>query len=285
MEPWFILLPYQQRLAFFLGLFKRCSVELIASFLSAILLSDGKERVYSISKTNPQLDDINEPPLRSIFKPSNADLSMIHIFLRFLILTDYQKKIIVLHFLKLCDDRLLAQLANQMHEIIFFAKEENRWSENENNSSGTEAPDEKVPPFTEGINLSEIHSTEPVSNCETEDDGFDIECEDFISSKIPVTKSRVSSKSKHNLRTIPSYFRNHGSKDLISSLPIGISKKIFGLLDKISITNCLCVSSSWRTLAEEVNSEVTIQSEVSESVKLMQVSRVLVNKNIFNIQF
>ena len=61
-------------------------------------------------------------------------------------------------------------------------------------------------------------------------------------------------------------------KDFIRYLPIHISKCILGMLDQVSLFNCVCVSKNWRYVAEEVHKEYYINQHLQEEVMLMQVS-------------
>lgn len=84
-----------------------------------------------------------------------------------------------------------------------------------------------------------------------------------------------------NLRTDPSVFvlampsiAHSGIakyKDFIRCLPVHLSKFILGLLDKNSLTNCLCISKHWRILAEGVKADYMVHQLMTEEIMLMQV--------------
>ncbi|XP_048576001.1 F-box/WD repeat-containing protein 10 [Nematostella vectensis] len=59
-------------------------------------------------------------------------------------------------------------------------------------------------------------------------------------------------------------------KDFLRCLPVHLSKYILGMLDKNSLTNCLCISKHWRLLAEEVQSDFMVHQLMSEEIMLMQ---------------
>ncbi len=59
-------------------------------------------------------------------------------------------------------------------------------------------------------------------------------------------------------------------KDFIHGLPVHLSKLILGFLDRVSLYNCLCVSSHWRAMAEEVQAEQQVSQRVKEEVVLME---------------
>lgn len=61
-------------------------------------------------------------------------------------------------------------------------------------------------------------------------------------------------------------------KDFIRCLPVHLSKFILGVLDKNSLTNCLCISKHWRILAEEVKQDFLVHQLMTEEVMLMQVT-------------
>ena len=61
-------------------------------------------------------------------------------------------------------------------------------------------------------------------------------------------------------------------KDFLRCLPVHLSKRILGMLDKNSLTNCLCLSKHWRVLAEEVKSDYMVHQIMTEEIMLMQVS-------------
>lgn len=60
-------------------------------------------------------------------------------------------------------------------------------------------------------------------------------------------------------------------KDFIRCLPVHLSKRILGMLDKNSLTNCLCLSKHWRVLAEEVKQDYMVHQIMVEEIMLMQV--------------
>lgn len=60
-------------------------------------------------------------------------------------------------------------------------------------------------------------------------------------------------------------------RDMIRQLPVHISKMILSFLDKTSLMNALCVSSSWRILVEEVHRDTYVNQQLWEEVMLMQV--------------
>ena len=60
-------------------------------------------------------------------------------------------------------------------------------------------------------------------------------------------------------------------KDFIRCLPVHVSKYILGMLDQVSLFNCVCVSKNWRGIVEEVHKEYYINQHLQEEVMLMQV--------------
>lgn len=62
-------------------------------------------------------------------------------------------------------------------------------------------------------------------------------------------------------------------KDFIRCLPVHLSKYILKLLDKNSLTNCLCITKHWRILAEEVKADYMVHQIMTEEIMLMQVIR------------
>lgn len=61
-------------------------------------------------------------------------------------------------------------------------------------------------------------------------------------------------------------------KDFIRLLPVHVSKMVLGMLDQVSLFNCVCVDKCWRILAEEVHREYFVNQNLWEEVMLMQVS-------------
>lgn len=62
-------------------------------------------------------------------------------------------------------------------------------------------------------------------------------------------------------------------KDYIRWLPVHLAKNILGMLDKVSLHNCVCVSKNWRVLVEEVHRESYEKHRLWEDVMLMQVGQ------------
>lgn len=71
---------------------------------------------------------------------------------------------------------------------------------------------------------------------------------------------------------IPDYLASEKYKDFLRCLPVHLSKRILGMLDKNSLTNCLCLSKHWRVLAEEVKQDYMVHQLMTEEIMLMQVS-------------
>ena len=67
-------------------------------------------------------------------------------------------------------------------------------------------------------------------------------------------------------------FGSEKYKDFLRCLPVHLSKRILGMLDKNSLTNCLCLSKHWRVLAEEVKQDYMVHQIMTEEIMLMQVS-------------
>ena len=105
-----------------------------------------------------------------------------------------------------------------------------------------------------------------IVNDETEDEGFDDNFSD-LSSMDPTFMVLPNSIKAHS--GVAKY------KDFIRLLPVHVSKLILGLLDQVSLNNCVCVSKNWRILAEEVHRECFVQQSLREEVMLMQVRRML----------
>ncbi|EDV27374.1 uncharacterized protein TRIADDRAFT_52993 [Trichoplax adhaerens] len=60
--------------------------------------------------------------------------------------------------------------------------------------------------------------------------------------------------------------------DMIKRLPVHISKNILGMLDRVHLANCLCVSQHWRILVEQVQNDNMLQQQVWEEIMLMKGS-------------
>lgn len=78
--------------------------------------------------------------------------------------------------------------------------------------------------------------------------------------------------------SIPQYVINDTSGacayvDMIKRLPVHISKNILGMLERVDLANCLCVSKHWRILVEQVQSDNMLQQQVWEEVMLMKVRK------------
>ena len=61
--------------------------------------------------------------------------------------------------------------------------------------------------------------------------------------------------------------------DMIKRLPVHISKNILGMLERVDLANCLCVSRHWRILVEQVQSDNMLQQQVWEEIMLMKVQK------------
>ena len=72
-------------------------------------------------------------------------------------------------------------------------------------------------------------------------------------------------------------------KDFIRCLPVHLSKRILGMLDKNSLTNCLCLSKHWRVLAEEVKQDYMVHQIMVEEIMLMQVITCLALISVFSV--
>ena len=123
-----------------------------------------------------------------------------------------------------------------------------------------------IPPSRQSSTKSLLHITDFERNFFSEDyvSGEDSGEEDDYASIDP-SVIVVASPSV-------SYLGVSKYKDFIRCLPVHLSKYIFSLLDKNSLTNCLCISKHWRLLAEEVQKDFLVHQLMTEEVMLMQVS-------------
>ena len=122
-----------------------------------------------------------------------------------------------------------------------------------------------IPPSRQSSTKSFMHMTDFERNFFSEDymsGDDDDEEEDYVSLDPSVIV--VASPSQ-------AYLGVSKYKDFIRCLPVHLSKKIFSLLDKNSLTNCLCISKHWRILAEEVQKDFLVHQLMTEEVMLMQV--------------
>lgn len=125
---------------------------------------------------------------------------------------------------------------------------------------------------------SENGSNEPLNNAENfagrskffddeivnDDSGDELFGEDAMFGTVDPTTVVVPGSSK-------GYLGVSRYKDFIRCLPVHISKYILGMLDQVSLFNCVCVSKNWRGIVEEVHQEYYINQHLQEEVMLMQV--------------
>ena len=81
-------------------------------------------------------------------------------------------------------------------------------------------------------------------------------------------EERASAKVEYRSESLTSLSK----KNALDCLPVHLSKRILGMLDKNSLTNCLCLSKHWRVLAEEVKQDYMVHQIMTEEIMLMQVS-------------
>lgn len=95
--------------------------------------------------------------------------------------------------------------------------------------------------------------------------------EDYMSGDEEDDENFISSLTQND-----SFMRDYSGsgkyKDFLRCLPVHLSKRILGMLDKSSLTNCLCLSKHWRVLAEEVKQDYMVHQLMTEEIMLMQVS-------------
>lgn len=95
--------------------------------------------------------------------------------------------------------------------------------------------------------------------------------EDYMSGDGEDNDNFISSLTP-NESFMPDYSGFERYKDFLRCLPVHLSKRILGMLDKNSLTNCLCLSKHWRVLAEEVKQDYMVHQMMTEEIMLMQVS-------------
>lgn len=94
--------------------------------------------------------------------------------------------------------------------------------------------------------------------------------EDYMSGDEEDGENFISSLSQVE-SFMPDYLGSGKYKDFLRCLPVHLSKRILGMLDKNSLTNCLCLSKHWRVLAEEVKQDYMVHQLMTEEIMLMQV--------------
>ena len=95
--------------------------------------------------------------------------------------------------------------------------------------------------------------------------------EDYMSGDEEDDENLISSLAQND-SFMPDYLGSEKYKDFLRCLPVHLSKRILGMLDKSSLTNCLCLSKHWRVLAEEVKQDYMVHQLMTEEIMLMQVS-------------
>ena len=96
--------------------------------------------------------------------------------------------------------------------------------------------------------------------------------EDYMSGDEEDDEKFISSLTQNHDSFMPDYLGSGKYKDFLRCLPVHLSKQILGMLDKSSLTNCLCLSKHWRVLAEEVKQDYMVHQLMTEEIMLMQVS-------------
>ena len=94
--------------------------------------------------------------------------------------------------------------------------------------------------------------------------------EDYMSGDEGDEESFVNSLTQKE-SLAPDCLGSEKYKDFLRCLPVHLSKRILGMLDKNSLTNCLCLSKHWRVLAEEVKQDYMVHQLMTEEIMLMQV--------------
>ena len=96
--------------------------------------------------------------------------------------------------------------------------------------------------------------------------------EDYMSGDEDDDENFIRSLTPSGLESESLQLGSEKYKDFLRCLPVHLSKRILGMLDKNSLTNCLCLSKHWRVLAEEVKQDYMVHQLMTEEIMLMQVS-------------
>ena len=127
-----------------------------------------------------------------------------------------------------------------------------------------------IPPSRQSLNRHPDEMTDFEREFFSEDymSGDEGDDENFINALDPSGQESESLYTQDNLSS-------EKYKDFLRCLPVHLSKRILGMLDKSSLTNCLCLSKHWRVLAEEVKQDYMVHQLMTEEIMLMQVSIII----------
>ncbi|EDO34741.1 predicted protein [Nematostella vectensis] len=281
-KEWFIRCGEPAKRRFILGLIRRFDSIDLYEYISSILQPlQYKDFTYMRSRSRPSLPmDNSSPPSNHALNEQKLD-EQIEEYWHWFSESKYWTKLnFLLGLMQHCDTHLLFIMASNTRTLYEREKRKQRTVETENILADTVARSYKSQAAiregsassrgTQSIPQSRPSSAKPlIRKSDFEREFF---TEDYMSGEDNEEEDYASVEPLALVLASPavSYRGATKYKDFLRCLPVHLSKYILGMLDKNSLTNCLCISKHWRLLAEEVQSDFMVPQLMSEEIMLMQ---------------
>lgn len=216
---------------FLTGILMRCqNLQILENLRRILQVTSGKDFTYTRSRHQSNKTKVTN---NSNWSAKLHGMDMLETWEWFRKSSEWTKSSYLLGILSSCDTHLLHMLGNLVH--ILIAWEKHRFLQ---------------------INNADV--------CHSSKDGKSLDCDDSASDSsddpaltvVPGSSKSLSGVSRH--------------RDFIRRLPVNISKRILGLLDKASLNSCRRVSKHWRYLSDEVLIEKEVKKKVWKQAMILQ---------------
>ncbi|XP_078147049.1 F-box and WD repeat domain containing protein 10B [Centroberyx gerrardi] len=229
------------------GLLLRCrSVRVLESIQTVLQVTSWKGFTYARSN-RPSLtqDTVSCSPDRAL-NGNLLGMEMVETWDWFSSSPDWIKSKYLFRVLSLCDTELLRMLGNLTS--VLLVREKRAFLQFNARSSQHNAPSE-----LESVGLRGL------SRRRGECGGSEADSEDPALMVVPGSSSSMSGVSRY--------------RDFIRCLPVHLSKRILGLLDKYTLRCCRKVSLHWRYLAQETMEDMDAKRIFQDQVVMMESNR------------
>ncbi|XP_077056463.1 F-box and WD repeat domain containing protein 10B isoform X3 [Siphateles boraxobius] len=277
---------------FLTGILVRChNLQILEHLQSVLQVTSGKDFTYSRSRALPSKPEDTIWRMDGALDTKRLGMDMLETWEWFRKSPDWTKSKYVLGLLSLCDTPLLHMLANLVHILIVWEKDKFLQFSNADDHTDLNLLIKACTSYEPADLPREAHqgSQTDVLKQEHSERIKDAKSLKSIYHEVELDmqnldpwnkrKSRDSDSDNSDgpdpaLTVVPRSSKSLSGvsrhKDFIRRLPVGIAKIILGLLDKVSLYNCRCVSKHWQWLTDEILTEVEVKKNVEKQAMILQ---------------
>ncbi|KAK9965847.1 hypothetical protein ABG768_004913 [Culter alburnus] len=290
---------------FLTGILVRChNLQILEDLQSVLQVTSGKDFTYARSRALPSKPEDTIWSMDGALDTKLHGMDMLETWEWFRKSPDWTKSKYVLGLLSLCDTPLLHMLANlvrvlivwEKHNFLQFSNTDLPVTESHFSYHSDDHPDLdlliKACTLYEPADLPQEAHQDSQTDISKQEYSEQIKDAKSLKSVCPEVELHTQNLDPWNKRkdrdldsdssddpdpaltVVPRSSKSMSGvsrhKDFIRSLPVDIAKIILGLLDKVSLYSCRCVSKHWQCLTNEILTEMEVKKSVEKQAMILQ---------------